>query len=174
MKIKQILPVLLFFASAMILTAEAYPPEGWTQDLLGALAESERTGKNLLLNYTGSDWCIWCKKLRDEVFDTREFKEYAREKLILVFLDFPNGISQSPEIQKQNQVMAALFGVQGFPTLMLLDSELVPLLQTGYQEGGSEPFIRNLENNRFELTGEQKSEIQAQVKDVIRNNIGSW
>ncbi len=174
MKIKQILPFLLFLVSAMALHGEAYPPEGWTQDLLGAIAESEETGKNLLLNYTGSDWCIWCKKLRAEVFDTQEFKDYARENLILVFLDFPNGITQSQEIQKQNQVMAALFGVQGFPTLLLLDSDLVPLLQAGYQEGGSGPFIQNLENNRFELTSQQKSEIQAQVKDVIRNNIGSW
>ncbi len=153
---------------------ELYPPEGWTLDLLGAIAESEKTGKDILLNFTGSDWCVWCEKLRDEVFSTDKFQSYAEENLILVFLDFPQGIDQSQEIQSRNQVMASLFGVQGFPTLWLLDSELVPVLQTGYQEGGPDAFIQTIENGRVSLSDEDRQEVKTIVRDGILNNIGSW
>jgi thioredoxin-related protein len=173
-KIKRILAGILFLAVYASLSAEAYPPEGWTTNLLEALQESEKTGKDVLLDFTGSDWCIWCHKLRDEVFDTQEFKEYAEENLILVFLDFPNDISQSEDIVKQNQTMAALFGVQGFPTIWLLDSEQVPVLQTGYQEGGSGAFIQTLEQNRIVLEEAKRQEFQSIVHEGIKRNIGSW
>ena len=174
MKIKTLFAGLMIILALSALSAESYPPEGWTTDLLGAIAESEKTGKDILLNYTGSDWCVWCHRLRDEVFDTGAFKTYAEENLILVFLDFPNGIDQSEELVKQNQIMASLFGVQGFPTIWLMDSEQVPVLQTGYQEGGPEAFIRTLENNRIELDEAKRLEFQAIVREGVRTHIGTW
>ena len=174
MKIKSFLTGLFLLVSLSLLPAESYPPEGWTSDLLGAIRESEKTGKDLLLNFTGSDWCVWCHRLRDEVFITDEFKSYAEKNLVLVFLDFPNGISQSEETVKQNQVMASLMGVQGFPTIWLMDSQQVPVLKTGYMEGGPGAFIRNLKEGRPELDDKTRKEYQTIIRDGIRNNIGEW
>ena len=174
MKGKALMILLLLGIFVGSLSAEAYPPEGWTTDLLAAIAESERTGKDVLLNFTGSDWCIWCKRLRDEVFSTEEFREYAEENLILVFLDFPKGIEQSESTINQNQVMMSLFGVQGYPTLWLMDSQQVPVLQTGYQEGGGTAFIQTLEEARPVLTPEQKQSYQKIVREGINNYIGEW
>ncbi len=174
MKIKILFAGLMTILVLSALSAETYPPEGWTTDILAAIAESEKTGKDILLNYTGSDWCVWCHRLRDEVFDTGTFKSYAEENLILVFLDFPNSIDQSKELVEQNQTMASLFGVQGFPTIWLMDSEQVPVLQTGYLEGGAEAFIRTLETNRVDLDEAKRLEFQTIVREGIRGNIGTW
>lgn len=174
MKIQAIALSLLMFLTLGCFGAESYPPEGWTTDLLGAIRESEETGKDVLMNFTGSDWCVWCHRLRDEVFQTRAFKEYAEENLILVFLDFPNGIEQSEETVKQNQVMASLFGVRGFPTIWLMDSDQVPLLQAGYMQGGGEAFVKALQENRIELDDAKREEFQDILRRGIRDNIGSW
>jgi thiol:disulfide interchange protein len=62
---------------------------GWTTNYRAALAEAGKTGKVVMLDFTGSDWCIWCTRLKDEVFDTAEFKAWADKNVILVELDFP-------------------------------------------------------------------------------------
>ena len=174
MNIKKIITGILLLTVFGTLSAETYPPEGWTSDLLEAIGESERTGKDILLNFTGSDWCTWCHRLDAEVFDTEEFRAYAEENLILVFLDFPNGIDLSEQVIKQNETMASLFGVRGFPTVWLMDSEQVPVLQTGYQQGGSDAFIRTLEENRVTLDEAKRLEFQNIVRQGIRQNIGAW
>ena len=166
--------LILFFLSAFSVAAESYPPQGWSSDILEALAESEKTGKEVLLNFTGSDWCSWCHKLRDEVFDTSEFKKYAEENLVLVFLDFPNGIELSDDVKKQNELMAQVFGIQGFPTLWLMDSEQVPILKTGYQSGGAEAYIRHLEEDRPPLDDATKKEYQDLIRKSVKDNLGTW
>lgn len=173
-KVYQISLVLIFISVFSITAADSYPPEGWTSDLLEALAESERTGKEVLLNFTGSDWCSWCHKLRDEVFSTAEFKNYAEQNLILVYLDFPNSIKLTDDVKKQNEVMAQVFGVQGFPTLWLMDSEQVPLMKTGYRSGGAESYIRHLKEDRPELDDATKKEYQELIRSAVEEHIGTW
>lgn len=160
--------------AAPIKAEDSYIPDGWTSDLLAALSESEKSGKDVLLNFTGSDWCSWCHKLMAEVFSTPEFKKYADENLVLVFLDFPNSIELSEEVLKQNEVMAQVFGVQGFPTIWLMDSEQVPIMKTGYQAGGAEEYIRHLNEDRPELDEATQKEYQSLIRGAITDNLGSW
>jgi len=174
MKIRNIIAALMILYSGLFLSAEAYPPEGWSSDLLSAIRESEESGKDILLNFTGSDWCVWCHRLMDEIFETEEFLSYAEENLILVFLDYPKGIKLSEETQKQNQLMMSLFGVQGFPSIWLMDSEQVPVLQTGYQQGGASAFIQTLEQKRIVLDESKRKEFQSIVRNGIKDNLGSW
>lgn len=159
---------------SQVQSEDSYIPDGWTSDLLAALSESEESGKDVLLNFTGSDWCSWCHKLMDEVFSTSEFKKYADENLILVFLDFPNGIELSAEVVKQNELMAQIFGVEGFPTIWLMDSEQVPIMKTGYQAGGADEYIRHLKEDRPELDEATIKEYQDVIRGAITENLGSW
>ena len=166
--------LILGFITLFSLSADTYPPVGWTDDVLEAIAESEKTGKDILLNFTGSDWCVWCKKLKAEVFDTEAFLNYAEDNLILLFLDFPQGIEQDEELKKQNEVMAGLFGVQGFPTIWLMDSTQMPSMKTGYQDGGPENYIKHLENDRPEFDEETKTKNREIVRNAIREHLGEW
>lgn len=121
----------------------------WVTDWEAAKAEAQEKGKDLLIDFTGSDWCVWCKRLKAEVFDKKEFQEAAPKSFVLVELDFPNDKSgQSEELQAQNQRLMEQFGVEGFPTIFLADAEGRPYAKTGYQEGGAESYVEHLDELR--------------------------
>lgn len=117
---------------------------GWTENYDQALAQAKKEKKMVLLDFTGSDWCGWCIKLDQEVFATEAFRRYAAENLILVKLDYPRRKTQSTEIKKQNILLMKQYGVRGFPTCFVLNSEGKQIGQMGYQPGGPEAFIAEL------------------------------
>ena len=92
-----ILTIVALALPGLIVAWDSYPPEGWTTDITEAVARAGREDRRILINFTGSDWCTWCRKLEGEVFAEQAFIDYADEELVLVFLDFPNSISQSEE-----------------------------------------------------------------------------
>jgi thioredoxin-related protein len=118
---------------------------GWSQDMTAAMKQAASEKKDLLMDFTGSDWCGWCIRLNKEVFDQDAFKKEAPKKFVLVELDFPQDESKlKPEIKKQNQMWGEKLGVQGFPTIYLADEKGVPYAKTGYQAGGAEKYLEHL------------------------------
>jgi protein disulfide-isomerase len=116
--------------------------EQWETNYSAALEQAAKQNKMVLLDFTGSDWCGWCIKLQKETFSKPEFQKFAAESLILVELDFPRGKEQSEELKKQNEELAEKFGIQGFPTLVLLDQQGEEAARNvGYLAGGSDAFI---------------------------------
>ena len=71
------------------LVAEEYSAN-WLTDLSVVQAKAKEEGKPILMDFTGSDWCSWCIKLKKEVFSKPAFIDYANEHLILMTVDFPN------------------------------------------------------------------------------------
>jgi len=99
-------------------------PTGWYDDYDAALKAAQTVQKKLYILFTGSDWCGWCKKLKADVLETKEFKEFAAGKLILLYIDAPSPkINMSEELRGKNQKLAEKFGVRGFPTSLLLDAQ---------------------------------------------------
>jgi len=119
----------------------------WEENLETALQKAKAENKAVLVNFTGSDWCQWCIKLSDEVFSKSEFEDYAEDNLILVRLDFPRSIEQSAETKLYNNQLAQRYGVQGFPTILLFNSQGKMVLQTGYQPGGPVSYVNHLKNS---------------------------
>lgn len=116
----------------------------WLDDFEKAQELASENDKIILVNFTGSDWCPWCFRLRDEVFVQKEFKEYVEKNAILFEADFPRSKSQLPTVKEQNQRLAQIYGIQGFPTVLLLDAKGKVLGQTGYQRGGAEKYVAHL------------------------------
>lgn len=96
---------------------------GWDDDYEKSLAKAKEEKKMVLLDFTGSDWCGYCIKLDEEVFSKSPFKKFAKESLVLVELDFPHGKSLPKKTKAQNDALNAKFKVNGYPTIVLLDSE---------------------------------------------------
>ena len=65
------------------------PTDAWFVNWGKALAEARKTKKKLFVLSTGSDWCHWCKRLKEDVLDKPEFKEFAMRNLVLVYIDNP-------------------------------------------------------------------------------------
>lgn len=118
----------------------------WIEDYDVALQQAGEQDKVVLINFTGSDWCGWCKKLVSEVFSKPEFADYANENLVLLKLDFPTTFKQLPqEIQAKRLQLQEKYGVKGYPTILLTDSQGDVIAQTGYQEGGAGEYVKHLQ-----------------------------
>ena len=116
----------------------------WLQDFAKAKAIAEQRGRPLLLDFTGSDWCPPCMMLKAEVFDKQEFKNYAKQNLVLVKLDFPQRKILPAAIKQQNYGLAEKYRIEGYPTIILLDAQGNELGKTGYVPGGPSAFIREV------------------------------
>lgn len=116
----------------------------WETDFAKASETAKKEGKHMLLDFSGSDWCGWCMKLDKEVFKKSEFKEYAKQNLVLVLLDFPQSKPQSKKLKEQNKDLAKKYEIKGYPSVIILspDGELVG--KTGYQPGGPEKYVESL------------------------------
>ncbi len=159
MKLRNLIPM----AAALLGTAGLLHAggEGWTQDFDAAKATAAKDKKDLLIDFTGSDWCGWCIKLNDEVFSKDAFKNAAPKDFVLVELDFPrkpeNTAKQSAETKARNEALSEQFGIEGFPTIILADAAGRPYAKTGYQAGGAEKYVAHLAELRGSRTARDEA-----------------
>ncbi|MGJ8645149.1 MAG: thioredoxin family protein [Luteolibacter sp.] len=141
-------------AAAVCISSALAGGEGWTSDFEAAKKQAAEENKNLLIDFTGSDWCGWCIRLKEEVFDKDEFNKGIADNFVLVEIDFPQDDSKlSAETKAQNEKLGDEYAVQGYPTIMLTDSAGKPYAQTGYQDGGPDAYLEHLD----ELTEAQQT-----------------
>ena len=140
----------LTFILFLFLLSGSHPSFGqanqltWYTNIMEAQEKSKTTHKPIFGFFTGSDWCIWCHKLQNDVFDKPEFIKWAQQNVILLELDFPRTKQLSPELAKQNSELQQGFKVQGYPTVwiftMVQDTAsqkmaITPLGSLGYPQG---------------------------------------
>jgi protein disulfide-isomerase len=143
---KLLLTQFLAICTVAVLTiSAARAAEGWGDNFDKAAAQAKSENKLLLLDFTGSDWCPWCIKLDKEVFSQSEFKDFASKNLVLVEVDFPQTKPQPSAVKAQNERLQNKFAIQGYPTVVVLNSEGKKVGELGYQPGGAKPFIAELE-----------------------------
>jgi len=91
----------------------------WYTNLEQAQKLSNSSHKPIFGFFTGSDWCGWCRKLQNDVFAKAEFIKWAKEKVILLELDFPRNKQLPAELAQQNNNLQQAFKVTGYPTVWL-------------------------------------------------------
>lgn len=133
------------------LSFTSFAQEGvtWHTDMTKAIAISKEENKPIFLFFTGSDWCGWCIRLQNEVFKTPEFATWAKEKVVLVELDFPRRKQLEENIKNQNNQLQQLFQVRGYPTVWFTKegvgvdgkTSLEQLGSTGYVAGGPSAWL---------------------------------
>ena len=135
---------------------------GWMVDINKAYEVSKKTGKPIMANFTGSDWCGWCKKLKYEVFDKDEFKAWANKNVVLVELDFPRRFQLPQKYKEQNAGLQQAFKVSGYPTIWVFNLgkddkgqfTIDALGKTGYVKGvpgfigGIDAMIKQFEERK--------------------------
>ena len=136
---------------SLIFLTVAYSQEndGWLTDYEKVYAKSVKENKPIMANFTGSDWCGWCIRLKKEVFNHEKFKVWSDDKIILVELDFPRRKKLEPNILNQNRELARIFGVTGYPTCWLVKPQILEnskvnflkLGKLGYVAGGTDKWI---------------------------------
>ena len=140
-----------------------FAADAWLTDLDAAKKQAAAEKKDILVDFTGSDWCGWCIRLKKEVFDQPEFAA-ASKKFVLVEIDFPRSKKQSPEVKATNEALSKKYAISGFPTILLLDAQGEVYAQTGYQEGGAPKYLEHLATLAKQNTPEGKKALAARLK----------
>lgn len=117
----------------------------WTTDYAAAVQQAQKQNKYILLFFTGSDWCGWCQKLKAEVFATSAFAQKVGNQFVFVELDYPMNRVMTPELTQQNRELKQKYGITGFPTVVILDSNENLIGQMGYESGGGESYANSLQ-----------------------------
>jgi thioredoxin-related protein len=114
-------------------------------NLDAAVAEAGAKHKIVLLDFTGSDWCPPCMQLHKEIFSQPQFQSYAGSNLVFIPVDFPKKYQLPPNTAATNDLLAAKFNVEAFPTLIALDGEGKEVWRNiGFIEGGPKALIADL------------------------------
>jgi thioredoxin-related protein len=139
---KKAIVLTTLFALSLSLTAG----EGWLTNIEKAKELAKKETKAVLVEFTGSDWCPPCKALKKNVFNSAEFKAYAKKHLVLVELDFPRDKSKvSKEQATYNREQAKAFAVRGYPTIILMDADGKELTKkVGYGRTSVAKYIESL------------------------------
>ena len=154
---------------ALAAFAKTSTPEGWLDDYDAALKKAAAENKHVVIDFSGSDWCGWCKRLDKEVFATDEFRKGAAEKYVLLMVDSPRDKSLlTPEAAKNNPKLVEKYDIHGFPTVVVLDPKGEEVLRTGYQKGGPEKYLKMLDEE-IRLGPEIKKYIKP-IEDVLNRH----
>lgn len=135
--------------------------KGWLVDVNEAYELSKETGKPIMANFTGTDWCGWCIKLKREVFDKADFKTWAKDNVVLLEVDFPKRFKLPENIKQQNYGLQQAFKVTGYPTIWVFNLgkddngqfTIDALGKTGYVAGGPSKFNAGID----QMIARQKS-----------------
>lgn len=141
------------FLSVLLLLSMAHPT--WLTHFEKGKTEAATSKKLIVLNFSGSDWCGPCIRLKKEIFSSDAFANYASEKLVLVNADFPRyKKNELPKQQvKENEALAEKYNPAGrFPFTVLLDADGKVLRQwDGLPDESPEKFVDEIKT--FEHAG---------------------
>ncbi len=112
-----------------------------------AVSRSNETGKPLLLLFTGSDWCTWCMRLDEEVFQTPEFEQWATDHVVMVEVDFPQSDTMPGDQKVLNETLKQQYDdhISGFPTVVFVTPDGDVIGKLGYEKGGAKAWTRKAE-----------------------------
>ena len=114
--------ILSLFALILFSFGIAAASEGWITDYPGALKTAKEQNKQVLLLFTGSDWCPPCMYMERNVFSSEQFTKLADKEFVRVMLDFPRNKKQSASLEADNEALAQKFSIKGFPTVIVVDA----------------------------------------------------
>jgi thioredoxin-related protein len=136
------------FLLTLLFVSFLSPEAAWLTNMQQAKTEAAQNHKFILLNFSGSDWCLPCIRMHKEIFSSAAFEQYADKNLVLVNADFPrlhkNQLTR--EQTSQNEMLAEQYNHDGkFPLTVLLDEKGNVLKSwEGFPNESSEQFTEEI------------------------------
>ncbi len=149
----------LFFASIVTQSLEARELV-WQNSYEEAMAEASKQKKILLLVFTGSDWCPWCMKLSREILEDPEFIQSVGDFFVFLNVDFPEKKALPKNTLQQNEQLQALYRVNGYPLLILVDPKKGEISRMGYLRISGKEYADKLK----EIAEKQKGNLRALIQ----------
>ena len=118
--------------------------QNWKTNFEEAKIEAAKENKNILLVFSGSDWCAPCIKLENVVWKSDAFQEEVAKSWIVYKADFPKKKANqlSPELSERNKKLAEKYNKNGiFPLVVLLDKTGKIIGMTGFKNVSAADYI---------------------------------
>lgn len=119
--------------------------QNWKYNFEAAKKEAETENKNIVMVFSGSDWCAPCIRLEKNIWQSETFIKEANENWILVKVNFPRKKANqlSDEQTKHNRELAERYNREGsFPLVILLDPKGTVLGKIGFKNVSPEEYIK--------------------------------
>ncbi len=142
------LALAICFASYATISVAQQAANEWLTEGQPALDRAAKNNKDVLMLFTGSDWCPPCKKLEEEVLSQAEFMDGVKANFVLVKFDFLRQQPVLPAQEAENSKWSQQWGIEGYPTIVLVDRQKKPFGFIGYEPGGAPSFLKRLEDMR--------------------------
>lgn len=111
--------VLLFILSSNIFYSQLTKNNDWNV----AQEKAQKSGKNILIILTGSEWCKPCIKMKKNVIETIEFEKFANESVEIFEINLPRNQDLNSKVVMDYQYFKNKFKTNALPSLILLDKE---------------------------------------------------
>ena len=119
--------------------------QNWKTNFEEAKQEASKENKNILLVFSGSDWCAPCIKLDNVVWKSEVFKMEAEKNWVIYKADFPKKKANQliPELTESNKKLAEKYNKNGsFPLVILLDKTGKVIGMTGFKNISATDYIQ--------------------------------
>jgi thioredoxin-related protein len=133
--------ILLFF----LLFFKISYSQNWKSSFEETKSQALAENKNIVLVFSGSDWCAPCIKLDKTVWQSEEFKKESETNWIIYKADFPKKKANqlSPTLTESNKLLASKYNTSGnFPLVVLLDKNGTVLGIEGYKNYSAADYIK--------------------------------
>ena len=128
------------------LAQQAAAEKAWIEDFPAAQVRASDEKKQLLVNFTGSDWSPTCITLHQKVLSTKAFLTFVEDRYVLVTVDFPRSRPQADNQKQANQILSREYNVQIFPTVLILEANGTEIQRVSDYNGTNPArFIQALE-----------------------------
>ena len=118
--------------------------QNWKTNFEEAKIEATKENKNILLVFSGSDWCAPCMKLENVVWKSDAFQAEATKSWVIYKADFPKKKANqlSSELSERNNKLAEKYNKNGsFPLVVLLDKTGKIIGMTGFKNVSAVDYI---------------------------------
>jgi thioredoxin-related protein len=129
----------------LLITISLSYSQNWNTNFEDVKAKADKENKNILLVFSGSDWCGPCIKLDKVVWQSTEFQVEADKSWVIYKADFPKKKANqlSPELTESNNKLAEKYNKNGsFPLVLLLDKKGKIIGMTGFKNVAAADYIK--------------------------------
>jgi len=119
------------------------------QNIVEVKAQAAEEDKNILLVFSGSDWCKPCIQLKETILSSQDFTQFSESEILVVIVDFPyKKKNRLPKDQQShNELLAEKYNQDGvFPKSILIDADENVLGQIVYNKNmNTAEYLKQIE-----------------------------
>ncbi len=142
MKNFKIFSILLIFLTKFLFSSDI----SWHDNYDNAVKEAKISNRPLVILFT-QEGCSWCSKLNHELLLNSDFINEVNNKFVFCRIYFTKSVRRTTEQMQKNYDLKERFKINGFPYLVVEDTEKGLISSLGYLPISGKKYAKKLINS---------------------------